>query len=180
MSITCKMNKTTILTTTAFAVLAFGAFNQAGAQQSGEQGGIFERMDKNDDGKISQEEVKDNAMKRFEDIDANGDGKVTDADIEQRIERIREENSDIPDERFDRQKKVLEAQLKRLDKNGDGKVTDDEYKDSALSRHENLDRNDDGMVTEEEIKKTREEMRQKMQQQRQQQKKGQKPQQSGN
>ena len=153
----------------SLGMMAAPAVAQDGDSGGGKRGDVFDRMDKNGDGKISQDEAEANAMSRFKEIDANGDGVVNDKDIDARVDAMKEENPDVPDQRFQRQKQVLKAQFKRLDENGDGELSADEYKQSALSRHENLDQNGDGTVTKEEIKKVRQQMKKQIQQQRQKQ-----------
>jgi Ca2+-binding EF-hand superfamily protein len=154
----------------SLGMMAPPAVAQDASKGSGQGADVFERMDQNGDGKISKDEARANAMSRFGEIDANGDGKVTDADINARVDAMKEENPDVPDRRFKRQKQVLKAQFKRLDENGDGELSSDEYAKSALSRHDNLDQNGDGVVTKQEIKKVRQQMRKQIKQQRQKQK----------
>ena len=153
----------------SFGMVTAPAVAQDGDNGGGKRGDIFDRMDKDGDGKISQSEAEANAMSRFKDIDANGDDVVNDEDIDARIDAMKEENPDVPDQRFERQKQVLKAQFKRLDDNGDGKLSADEYKQSAMSRHENLDKDGNGLVTKEEIQKVRQQMQKQIKKQRQKQ-----------
>ena len=160
----------------SFAMLAGAAAAQDDKKGDDRRPSRFERMDKNDDGKVSTKEAEKNAMRRFNRVDANGDGTLDDSDINASIEEAKKamkqkdgELSDKQINRMERQKKLLEAQFKRMDANGDGELNFDEYKKGELSNHKRLDLNDDGYVTKKEIKKRREQRRKRVEKQRQKQ-----------
>eukprot|EP01084_Bolivina_argentea_P272482 463951_1 len=83
---------------------------------------IMSSLDKNGDGKITLEELKD----IMSSLDENGDGKIT----------------------FDEFVTMMNRIMSSLDKNGDGKITLEELKDIMSS----LDKNGDGKITFDELK----------------------------
>lgn len=84
--------------------------NTAEAQKSR----IFKRLDANDDGVITQEEVRAAFRKRFEKFDSNSDGVVTLDEVDR-----------MADERF-----------KRFDLNGDGEATKEEIAEAKRRREQ--------------------------------------------
>jgi Ca2+-binding EF-hand superfamily protein len=91
-----------------FALLPPLAAEPAEAQKSK----IFKRLDANNDGVITQEEVRAAFRKRFKKFDANSDGVVTLDEVER-----------MADERF-----------KRFDLNGDGQATKEEIAEARRLR----------------------------------------------
>ncbi len=75
----------------ASSVLIFFAISQSNAQNNNRQrerreppsiDELFEKMDANEDGKLSQEEVKGPLSRHFDKIDANEDGFLTREELE--------------------------------------------------------------------------------------------------
>jgi hypothetical protein len=95
---------------------------------------LFQEMDTNHDGKISQAEIEAFEAARAAEIDANQDGVIT-AD---EIQAFREK------ERAKRQA----AMLARMDTNGDGKISLEEYEAAQTWRLARMDRNGDGTIDE--------------------------------
>jgi len=93
---------------------------------------LFEQMDANHDGKVTQAEIAAFESARAAEIDTNHDGKIT-AD---EIQAFREK------ERAKREA----ARLARMDTNGDGVVSVEEYEAAQTWRLAHLDRNGDGVI----------------------------------
>lgn len=98
---------------------------------------LFERWDKDHDGRINIAELPDRMKRHLTAIDANKDGVLTRAE-------------------FDQGKTQLMAlREKELDKNGDGKVTDEERHEAMrahiVERFVEQDKNHDGYLTETEV-----------------------------
>jgi hypothetical protein len=95
---------------------------------------LFQEMDTNKDGKISQAEIQAFEAARAAEIDANHDGVIT-AD---EVRAFREK------ERAKREA----AELARMDTNGDGTVSVQEYEAAQTWRLARMDRNGDGTIDE--------------------------------
>jgi len=93
---------------------------------------MFQEMDANHDGKVTQAEIEAFESARAAEIDANHDGKIT-AD---EIQAFREK------ERTKREA----ARLARMDSNGDGTVSVQEYEAAQTWRLARMDRNGDGTI----------------------------------
>ena len=98
---------------------------------------MFQEMDANKDGKVTQAEIDAFEAARAAEIDADHDGKIT-AD---EIQAFREK------ERAKRQA----AMLARMDSNGDGSVSVQEYEAAQTWRLARMDRNGDGTIDEQDM-----------------------------
>jgi Ca2+-binding EF-hand superfamily protein len=99
---------------------------------------MFQEMDANKDGKVTQAEIEAFEAARAAEIDANHDGKIT-AD---EIRAFREK------ERAKREA----AELARMDTNGDGSVSVQEYEAAQTWRLARMDRNGDGTIDEQDMR----------------------------
>ena len=100
---------------------------------------MFEKLDKNKDGKISKDEAGERLSKVFDRLDKNKDGFLTLEEV-QRQRPGAGNRGGIPERAF-----------KRLDKNSDGKITKEEAGEN-WKRVARFDKNKDGEVTKEEAK----------------------------
>ena len=132
---------------TGGAVLSLGlAAGIAMADSHGKRGGkMFDKLDANSDGKITQEEVAAAKEVRFAKVDADGDGFVTQEEMTAHMMARHEE----------RMKKMFERQ----DGDGDGKLAVSEFGGHGEKMFEMMDADGDGAVTKEEAKAAREKMR---------------------
>ncbi|MFQ5562976.1 MAG: EF-hand domain-containing protein [Parvularculaceae bacterium] len=125
--------------TTAFLLSAVSAvlFAASGALAGGhgKRGGHWDRLDANDDGKITAEEMDDHQAEFFAGADADGDGAIT-----------REEMK-----AFHKARRAEHMRERMGDANGDGVVERDEYMDAAAERFDKLDKNEDGVLSEDEL-----------------------------
>ncbi len=125
--------------------IAFAGFDR----HPGPPGGRFERMmherlatvDRDGDGTVTAEEVKDARAERFAAADANGDGVLDVDEMVAMIEQHRRER--------------IEARLARFDSDEDGKVTAEEFAAAHTGWFARLDRDDDGAVTTDEMRARR-------------------------
>jgi len=142
------------------AVLAFWVLcllPQSGlAQQQPDPNAMFERLDQNGDGWVTEDEVPQERQRFFDLMmergDQNQDGKLTQEEftaslnVGGRSSQFGEGRSMGGGERrFD-----PERMFERLDSNGDGEITPDEIP-QRVQRMMQLDRNGDGVLTREEL-----------------------------
>lgn len=133
------------VTTTATVVPSMGG--QALAHgPGGDQ--MFQKMDANNDGKISVDEHAAAAKKMFEVMDANKDGKVTAAEMEAAHEQIAGKAAVAKDK--GKQMSAAEK-LKVVDSNGDGALTAEEHLAGSKSMFDKMDANHDGLLTKAEL-----------------------------
>ncbi len=136
------------------AVLAFWVFfllPQSGfAQQQPDPNAMFERLDQNGDGWVTEDEVPQERQRFFDLMmqrgDQNQDGKLTQEEftavMSARGGFARAGGGQRP---FD-----FEGMFERFDSNGDGEITSDELP-QRVQRLMRLDRNGDGVLTREEL-----------------------------
>jgi len=98
----------------------------------------FDRLDKDGNGRVDQEEFKAGGEILFARMDVDGDGVITMAELEEheRAERIAK--------RFE-----------RMDADSDGKVTTDEFAQAGAKLFQRLDENEDGYLSKGELEKRR-------------------------
>jgi Ca2+-binding EF-hand superfamily protein len=137
------------LTREEFMAVQEGSQSRQGRRQGGgrrfDPERMFERMDTNGDGKITRDEIPEQAPPMLERLDSNGDGAITREELSNfrpgggrgQGGRGQPENSDRMFERFDA--------------NGDGRITEDELPEDAPPLLQRFDRNGDGAVTRDEI-----------------------------
>lgn len=94
---------------------------------------MMKKADKNNDGKITKDELQQAQLERFKKIDANNDGVINAAEVQKRMSRF-----------FEKRAKRM---TRRFDENRDGKVTQEEFLAAADKRLYILDLNDDGEIT---------------------------------
>ncbi|MDR4307892.1 EF-hand domain-containing protein [Chelatococcus sambhunathii] len=128
----------------AFASPAFAgaASDKSDAKPKGGPAKQFERMDRNNDGAIDADEVKQQLSKFMKRADKNGDGVIDADEIKALKERAAKKSEKAADN--------VEKKLKKLDTDGDGKISETE----ALTRpawFDRADANKDGKVTKAEI-----------------------------
>jgi Ca2+-binding EF-hand superfamily protein len=135
-----KLITISILTALAGVAVA-SAQPDAGAGHHGDCGGRggfgmhkLEKLDQNQDGKVTRAEMLSRATERFDKADANKDGKVT------------------PEERQASFQQFAEQRFVEQDKNKDGALSADELPPHFAKRSEKLDTNKDGKLTRAELK----------------------------
>lgn len=106
---------------------------------------MFQRLDTNGDGKITQDEFKAGRDARFAAMDQNGDGKVT----LQEFQAAAKPGKQSP------QGPRMQQMFQRADTNGDGVITRDEFDQKADLQFKRLDVNGDGVVTRDEVQQAR-------------------------
>lgn len=119
-----------------------------GAPGKGAPGEMFKRADKNEDGKISKDEVPEQIWARLGKLDKDGDGAVSGEEAKAgRPEGGRPggPGGGPPS------KEEAAARFKRADKNGDGKLGKDEVSAEHWERLGKLDKNGDNAVSKEEM-----------------------------
>lgn len=99
---------------------------------------LFNRLDKDNDGKISLKEVQRRSARPFMRLDADRDGTVTAAEIEAYLTKLMERRRD----------RILTS----LDKDGDGSITRSEIDEFIAAEFATADTDKDGSVTLAELK----------------------------
>lgn len=115
---------------------------------------LFERLDANEDGAVTAQEVTDSRLAAFREADANVDG-VVDAD---EAEALRDADPERSRRRFPRRAAQQtdgdapqrQTQFQRMDVNEDGLVTQDEFVERPVRLLE-MDADADGAVTAQEL-----------------------------
>ncbi len=133
-----------------FSSLAMAADHQEGHDMHGENmhGGkmppMFNQFDKNNDGRISREEMREGMERRFNEIDTNKDGFITTEEMHAFHKAMHEKYGEMISERW-----------KAADKDGDGALSKSELENSPMSgmarNFEKLDKNKDGKLTPDEL-----------------------------
>ena len=138
--------------------------------------GLFDRFDKNKDGKLTKDEVPAMLWEHLSKADANKDGAVTKEELEAYHKKMREE--------FQQQMKgfggshagpphggpqgfkppSVDELFERFDKNKDGKLTKDEVPAMLWEHLSKADANKDGAVTKEELQAARKQMEERWKQ----------------
>ncbi|MGV6812311.1 MAG: EF-hand domain-containing protein [Brevirhabdus sp.] len=156
--------KTLFMTVTAAAVAGtaiFGAGLAAAKQGPGEghRGGhmpmIFEQLDANGDGIVTQDEMKLHSEARFTEADGNGDGKLSAEEMIAAAQaRAEEAMKDRAERMSERMAKRTERMIEKKDTDGDGLLTMAELQDGQSRGErffEKLDTDGDGAVSKEEF-----------------------------
>lgn len=124
-------------------MVVLGGVAMAGAGKK--HGAMFDHVDANDDGKLSQEELQPFANKRFARFDTDKDGVVTAAEIDAHLMK--------------RMEKRRQKLLKRFDGDGDGTITQAEFSTQVSQMFARVDADEDGVISRSEAMKMRKLMR---------------------
>jgi Ca2+-binding EF-hand superfamily protein len=127
--------------------------------------------DKNNDGKLSKDELPSSAQKEFESIDTNKDGFISQDELQQHaahMAKMRPQLVEVVYYTIDLHEEPTSLQelqtaydeLRKMDKNNDGKLDDSEVKMFRESRRKEridgivsaLDRNKDGKISKDEAR----------------------------
>lgn len=122
------------------ASLALSAVAVAAPPPEGKGGrldGMFDRLDANGDGYLTDSEIATRHKRLFDDADADRDGKISRDEMRGHL-----------------QKKHDEKRANRFpDANGDGAVTRQEFEAASRERFDDLDADKNGKLTEEEVRR---------------------------
>lgn len=127
-----------LMTALAGSTIAYAQAPAAPAQQTkgcdhGRGAHRFEKLDANQDGRVSRDEMLGSATERFDRADADKDGTLT------------------PEERAAAHERFAEEHFKQADKNADGALTSDELPPRFAKLLGKLDANSDGKLTQAEL-----------------------------
>jgi Ca2+-binding EF-hand superfamily protein len=100
---------------------------------------MFDRIDANHDGVITQDEYVAAATALYNKIDVNGTGEVTAQDIASSPRAVK------------REQRVASHEVKKMDTDSDGTVSQDEFVAAAKARFSKLDKNGDGFIDADEM-----------------------------
>jgi Ca2+-binding EF-hand superfamily protein len=121
-----------------------GRTGEARAKRSPEE--RFKRLDKNGDGKWTQDEVPTQAWERLSRFDANKDGAITKEELQKGRPGGPGARTDKP-----RGRRTPGEMMARLDTNKDGKLSQAEVPANVWERISRLDKNKDGEISKEEF-----------------------------
>jgi len=110
---------------------------------------ILQKLDANQDGKLTEDELPESVAERIMQADADGDGAVTKEELEQ----ARPGRGGGPGGPGG--PGGVEGLFAALDKNGDGVLTEDEVPEKLADKLAAADANGDGQVTKEELQQAR-------------------------
>ena len=134
----------TMKKTLTFALVTGLAFGSTAAFADGMHHGhgkhLWNKLDTNQDGKVTRDELNADVSALFDSVDANKDGKVTQDEASQFFAAKREEIKAKHAER-----------LQTADTNKDGKWSKDELSEMSERRFAKLDANSDAFVTQAEL-----------------------------
>jgi Ca2+-binding EF-hand superfamily protein len=115
------------------------------ARPTGEQ--LFQRLDRDGDGKLMGDEIPDRVWDQMEAVDTDQDGSITVEELKKALAKA----SDAGREAGAAAAVVVTQILQRLDKNGDSKLTKDELTGPWAQRLLQADGNRDGVLSKEEL-----------------------------
>jgi len=122
-------------------------------RQGGKKGGLLERNDTDSDGKVSKAEMQAGFAKHFDRVDKNGDGFLTEDEMPKRGKsRGQDREGRGRGNQNSNFAKRAAKQFNRFDKDGDGMLSQDEAPRHLKDRFTQLDANDDGFLSQDEIK----------------------------
>ena len=102
---------------------------------------IFEQLDTDQNGGISEKEAKGPMAKRFNRLDADSSGEIT-----------KEELTVVGDKMRQQKKKKSGKKFEEIDSNGNGSISKNEADPRMLKNFEKLDENGDGTLAKEELR----------------------------
>jgi len=118
-----------------------GWHGKHGGHKRGGMMRMLAKADKNNDGEVTTDEIREMRAKRFKHFDTNEDGIVTREEVEKHVR-----------ERIERRvMRRTEKMFRRFDKDRNGEVTKDEFDRHALERFSWHDFNDDGKLSGDEL-----------------------------
>ena len=120
--------------------------------KDGQRGDIAKHImsqDKNGDGKVTKEEMPERMQRVFDQVDADKDGAITEEEAKAFAKKL---GSRGPGGKGGPRGNIAKH-IMGQDKNGDGKVTKDEMPEGMQRIFDRVDADKDGAITEEEAKK---------------------------
>jgi len=118
---------------------------------------VFEKLDADASGTLSQDEAKGPLAKNFDKIDADSDGEITRQELAKAGKAMQQ-----------RRKKDAEAsgsRFQEMDADNSGTISKSEAGERLLERFDQIDENGDGELSKEEMQAAREKMRQRRKEQ---------------
>jgi Ca2+-binding EF-hand superfamily protein len=110
---------------------------------------MFSEFDKNNDGRISRDELREGTERLFGDIDTNKDGFVS-------KEEMQAHHKAMHDKFRESMREKMRDHWKSADKDGDGALSRSEIEAAKMQRlsrdFDKLDKNKDGKLTQDEIR----------------------------
>lgn len=118
---------------------------------------MFEYMDTDDDGKVTQAEVEAMHAARFASIDADGNGEISLAEVAALEDTAREARRNMRAAR----RIGSAAGFVKADTDSNGTISAEEFASLRMPMFERLDTDDDGAISREEMEEMREQMMQR-------------------
>lgn len=132
-------------------------------KSAGDSNAIFDRLDRNSDGKLTSDEVPEPMQRRIAQMDTDNDGSITRKEFTAALLKRMRSSQNADGAQRGPNKAQMNARLKpnreqnaatmiqRLDKNSDGQISIDEAPDHMKDKFARMDANGDGFVDVQEL-----------------------------
>lgn len=119
---------------------------------------VFQHLDKNQDGKLTKEELPERMAERMQQADKDGDGAITKAELEAARQQWQGQGKAQGQGQGPGGMPSVDQMFQRLDKNNDGQLTKEELPEGWGERLLRADADGNGAVTKQELEAARQKL----------------------
>ena len=113
----------------------------------------MKRFDKNKDGILQADELRESSAAKFDAADTNKDGIISEQERAASLEKFKSQTTDSYGEALSKsQANRIKNRYKNADANDDGNISKEEYQSYMGNHQMNFDRNGDGVISKEEYR----------------------------